>query len=162
MAYGTKYRTAGGIKFDLKGEPELNAFFTEILTEKQRISIEKSAFRRMARPIVTSARRRIAPRKITGTLSRSADIYPFRKKAGVYVGFKRTGELRRGVNRKTFKGKDGFYAHMVDRGTRGNSGLNFWEPSVSENLDNIGHNMQLEQLQALKKFVDRKLKQQSV
>lgn len=158
MGGANKYQTAGGIKFDLKGEPELMEFFNETLTEKQRLSIEKSAFRKLARPIITSARRRIAPHKRTGTLGRSADIYPFKKKAGVYVGFKRTGELKRGTDRKTFRGKDGFYAHMVDRGTRGKSGVDFWEPSVSENLSLIGNEMQREQLNALSKFVNRKLK----
>lgn len=153
MAYTSKR-----IDFKIEGEPELQSFFNDVLTDKQKLSVEKSTYRKLARPIVASARRRLAPHKRTGTLSRSADVYPFKKKAGVYVGFKRTGELKRGVNRKTFKGKDGFYAHMVDKGVRGHTGIDFWQPSVDENLDSIGNNLQMEQLKALKRFVDRKLK----
>lgn len=157
-----KYAVKDNLGFHIEGEQELNDFFNKSLTWKQQRSVEIATYRRLARPIVRDARTALQPHKKYGTLARSIIIQPFRRKAGLFVGAKKTGQLTRGTNRKTFKGIDGFYAHMVDRGTRGKSGVNFWGPAVTENLNNIGNSMRDAQLDALSKFVNRNLKRTAV
>jgi hypothetical protein len=154
-----------GLSLDLFGDKELNAFFHDTLRFSQQKSVMITAYRKAARPLVSTIKQNLRSRtKRTGTNN-------LLKSIGVKPGKGKYPKLL--VGSRTFGNYKGFHGHLINLGTElrrrptksGASvstgkikGNKFFSDAVESQGQNVSNKVGNELLTSLQKMVERNLK----